>query len=234
MQQVGTIRTIARYPVKSMRGEELESVELTFQGLPHDRRYAFVQAASRSPFPWLTARELPDLLRYVPALNGGPRPAVMVTTPDGATVPVDGDELRRELEARSGRPLVLMRDHRGNYDIAQVSLISLATTARIAEESGTPHDPWRFRANFYVDAGDAAFIEDNWVGRILCVGETARIAITERDERCVMITLDPRTGAARPDVLRVVAQGHDNRAGVYGVVLTPGPIHRGDPIVVES
>ena len=47
-----------------MRGESLFATTLTLQGVPADRRYAFVQTASRSSFPWLTARELPELLCY--------------------------------------------------------------------------------------------------------------------------------------------------------------------------
>ena len=67
MQTVGVIGRLGRYPVKSMRGESLAATMLTLQGVPEDRRYAFVQAASRSDFPWLTARELPDLLCYTAA-----------------------------------------------------------------------------------------------------------------------------------------------------------------------
>src|SRR5260370_15981158 len=64
MQSLGVIRQLARYPVKSMQGEALSSAALTLQGFAEDRRYAFVQATSRSAFPWLTARELPELLHY--------------------------------------------------------------------------------------------------------------------------------------------------------------------------
>lgn len=234
MTPAATIRTIVRYPVKSMRGEELPAAELGLQGLPHDRRFAFVQAQSRSPFPWLTARELPSLVQYRPFYDDAPRPRLLVATPAGATLPVDAEELRRQLEAASGRPLFLLRDHRGNYDVAQVSLIGLATTARIAAESSTPDDPARFRANFYLETADGEpFAENRWVGRILRLGDSARVAVTQPDERCVMVTLDPHTGAASPAVLRAIAQNHANRAGVYGVVLTPGSVRAGEPVYLE-
>ena len=45
MQSVGVIRQLGRYPVKSMRGEPLFATTLTLQGVPADRRYAFVQTA---------------------------------------------------------------------------------------------------------------------------------------------------------------------------------------------
>ena len=102
MDVVARIRAIARYPVKSMRGEQLATASLTFQGLADDRRYAFVQAGSRSAFPWLTGRQWPDLLRYQPRVEVGPAPStprVQVTTPEGVTLDADDDRLRRELES---------------------------------------------------------------------------------------------------------------------------------------
>ena len=70
MQSVGVIRRLARYPVKSMRGEALPATTLTLQGVAEDRRFAFVQADSRSAFPWLTARELPEMLCYHTSVEG--------------------------------------------------------------------------------------------------------------------------------------------------------------------
>ena len=66
MTRVGRIVSAWRYPVKSMAGERLESAPVTLQGIEADRMYAFVQAGSPSPFPWLTGRELPSLMRHQP------------------------------------------------------------------------------------------------------------------------------------------------------------------------
>ncbi len=237
MQSAGVIRQLRRYPVKSMQGEVLPATTLTLQGVPEDRRYAFVQATSRSSFPWLTARELPELLCYGTSVEaiGPPEVAVTVTTPSGEKWPVASDELRRALEARSGRALFLLRDYRGSYDVAPISLISRQTITRIAEESGTREDPLRFRPNLLVDLESGqAFDELNWVGRILRVGNAARIAITEVDQRCMMITLDPASGKASPGILRCVVQQHAQCAGVYATVLTPGEVCVGDAVVLES
>jgi uncharacterized protein YcbX len=56
MKSAGASRQLGRYPVKSMRGEPLFATSLTRQGVPADRRYTFVQTASRRSFPWFTAR----------------------------------------------------------------------------------------------------------------------------------------------------------------------------------
>ena len=242
MQSVGTIRQLARYPVKSMQGEALLSAALTLQGFAEDRRYAFVQATSRSSFPWLTARELPELLHYRTfvekagvEMEGTPEVAVTVATAQGENWPVDSDSLRKALEARSGRPLFLLRDYRGSYDVAPVSLISRQTVARIAEESGTKENSSRFRPNLLVDLKDAGpFDELHWVGKTLRIGSTARIAVTEVDQRCVMITLDPATGESSPEILNCVVQNHGQTAGIYATVLTPGEVRAGDPILLEA
>jgi uncharacterized protein len=237
MEALGVIRQIARYPVKSMRGQALPATTLTLQGLPEDRRYAFVQAASRSSFPWLTARELPELVCYSPSVDGedSGEVTVTVTTPSGEKWRIDSEELRRALETRSGRALFLLHDYRGSYDAAAVSLISRQTVARIAEESGTEQNPWRFRPNLLVDLeGGEPFDELNWVGRILRVGDRARVAVTEVDVRCMMITLEPASGKASPEILRCVTQQHQQRAGVYATVLTPGEVRAGDTVAVEG
>lgn len=237
MRRVGVIRQLARYPVKSMRGEAYLSLPLTLQGFEEDRRFAFVQSQSRSAFPWLTARELPELLRWETSVerSGTPEVTVTVTTAAGERWPVASDELRQAIEKRFGKPVFLLRDYRGSFDVANVSLISRQTTQRIAEESGIEANPWRFRPNLLVDLeGGGAFDELNWVGRVLRLGDEARIAVTEVDVRCVMITLDPTTGESAPQVLKCVVQHHNKCAGVYATALTPGEVHAGDPINLED
>jgi uncharacterized protein len=234
---VATVLELARYPVKSMRGETLAAATLMLQGIPEDRRYAFVQAASRSDFPWFTARQLPEMLCYKPAVDADTSGeiAVTVTTPAGEKWPVDSEELRQELEARAGQALFLLRNGRGSYDAAPISIISRQTVARIAEESATEANPWRFRPSLVVDLEEGGpFEELNWVGRILRIGETARIPIIKVDKRCVITTLDPETAESSPGVLRCIAQEHANCAGVYGTVLTAGEVRVGDRVWLEG
>jgi len=237
MQRVGVIRTLARYPVKSMRGEAYASLPLTLQGFEEDRRFAFVQAESRSAFPWLTAREMPELLRWQTSVEkpGTPDVAVTVTMPAGERWPVASRELQQAIEKRFGKPIFLLRDYRGSFDVANVSLISEQTVQRIAEESQTEANPWRFRPNLLVNLeGGAAFDELKWVGRVLRLGSKARIAVTEVDERCVMITLDPTTSEPTPQILKCVVQQHNRCAGVYATVLAPGEVRTGDGIIPED
>jgi uncharacterized protein YcbX len=80
-----------------------------------------------------------------------------------------------------------------------------------------------------VDAEDPPFSEKAWVGKVLRLG-SVQLAITEPDRRCVMITLDPDTGAKSPGVLRAAAELNGACAGVYASVLAAGDVALGDDL----
>src|SRR5690349_989249 len=66
MRVVGKVESLWRYPVKSMRGEELQEAFIGFPGIYGDRLYAFCSSAAPKGFPWLTAREQEAMLLYRP------------------------------------------------------------------------------------------------------------------------------------------------------------------------
>jgi hypothetical protein len=77
------------------------------------------------------------------------------------------------------------------------------------------------------------FLEDGWVGGTLLFGESEprpAVSVTARDLRCVMINLDPDTGAQDKRVMKTVVRLNQNNAGVYGTVLRTGRIRVGDPV----
>src|SRR4051794_38357899 len=118
---VGTVRGVFRYPVKSMRGEAIAEAAVAWSGLRGDRRYAFVRAGNTSNFPWLTGRQVPNLLRYAPYFAEPSNPAAAparVVTPDGADLPIESDALRDELAAQYGAALTLLHSGRGIPDVA--------------------------------------------------------------------------------------------------------------------
>jgi hypothetical protein len=228
MTTLGTIAHIARYPVKSMRGEELASTPLGFQGVRLDRSFAFVQEGVHTPFPWLTGRECPQLLQCQPIVGEGRWPAMRVQSPAGE-FELGSAEFAAQLHNWSGRRAVLHSDYRGCQDVAYVSVISTATIRTLAEAAGVPVDHRRFRMNFVVDLGEAPFAEKAWVGRQVRLGDTV-IAVHEQDRRCQMITLDPESGASTPAVLKAAGEMNEVYAGVYGSVLVPGEVAVGGPV----
>ena len=66
MKAIGTIESLWRYPVKSMRGEVLTEAFMGFSGVYGDRCYAFKNSAARKGFPYLNATMQQQMLRYRP------------------------------------------------------------------------------------------------------------------------------------------------------------------------
>ena len=158
---------------------------------------------------------------------------VDVETPAGNTLAIDDpaliDMLRNGVDDK--HQLTLLRSERATTDCRPVSLLALQSVRQLAEETGTTVDKRRFRANIYLDLTSAeGFAEDRFVGCSLRVGSKVILSILERDPRCMMITLDPDTGAIAPALLKKVAQAHNGMAGVYGAVLAEGMIVKGDPV----
>ncbi|HEV2237609.1 MAG TPA: MOSC N-terminal beta barrel domain-containing protein, partial [Ktedonobacterales bacterium] len=217
---LGTVSALYRYPVKSMRGEALDEAEVTYQGVPGDRRYAFVQDDDRSRLPYLTARQIPAMVQYTAWLEGEPAQGhVMVRTPEGETHPIRSEALLADLAGRFAKPFHLLRlGHVGTYDLAPLSLISSGTVETLGAALGMTLDARRFRPTIYVQTPEGqAYPEDQWVGHTLVFGDDeVRMRATERDLRCKMITIDPETAALEPRVLREVVQTRQEGAGIYG------------------
>ncbi len=260
MTTIGTIESLWRYPVKSMRGEEMPEVFMGFSGIYGDRCYAFKNSAARKGFPYLNANVQQQMLLYCPQFryperaskppnlteaasiapgvtpaNGDAEDMILdIVTPSGEIVSLDDPALLKLLgEGISEKnQLKLVRSDRALTDCRPVSLISLQTIRQIESELSLPLDKRRFRANIYFNfaSESCGFAEDNFVGRRLRIGPKATIMVLERDPRCKMISLDPDTSEHNPEVLRKVAQVHGNFAGIYCAVLVEGLLKKGDLI----
>ena len=237
MIEVGHVREIVRYPVKSMAGIPTESAFLGWYGLAGDRRFAFRRMGDDGGFPWLTASRLPELILYRPVglvESGGEPVPTHVRTPAGAQLELRSPELTTEIAERLGSGVELMRLKQGIFDEATVSVIGLTTIAGIGREAGLDLDRRRFRANiFLVMDRSEPFAEDEWVGGTLVFGDgDARpaVSVTMRDARCIMIDLDPETGKREARVQKTVIRLNGNDAGVYGTVVRTGTIRVGDRV----
>ncbi len=257
MSIIGKVESLWRYPVKSMRGEELDEAFAGYSGIYGDRLFAFRSSANHKGFPYFTARDQRRLLQYHPRFrypekatrpinlieaesrNANPLVAdlaeliVDVETPDGKTVAIDDPALVEMLRADIDQKhqVTLMQSQRAMTDCRPVSIFSLQSAQQLAEETGTSVDKRRFRANVYVDLTSAkGFAENELVDRSVRIGSKVVITVLERDARCMIITLDPDTGEQAPVLLKKVAQAHEGMAGVYGAVLVEGLLHKGDPV----
>jgi len=238
---VGTVREIWRYPVKSMAGEPVEAAKIGWNGLGGDRRYAFNRVGNRSGLPFLSAREMPELILYRPAFLNAADPdhsGIDVTTPAGPSLDLYAAELRAELEALHGGPLEVISLWRGAYDAMPVSLITTNSMAMTGEALGKTLQSSRFRPNLVIEAMEAkAFPEDRWIGELLVFGEdddAARLRVNRKDLRCTVVNLNPLTAAADADVLAHVVRTRKNFLGAYGTTERPGKAKAGDIVYIDE
>jgi uncharacterized protein len=241
IKEIGRVKALYRFPVKSMAGEPLSSAALGWHGFAGDRRFAFIRIGNQTGFPWLTASRFPQLIRYKPysrGLNESAGPPTHVRTPSGREVELRGQALREELSTAYGSEVQVMQLDHGVFDEANVSIISQSTISAVEKESGITLEVERFRPNVVVETLEGKpFEEDEWVGKIIRFGrdeDAPAISVYMGDIRCVMVNLHPLTGQANPNVMKAVVRMNKNCAGAYATALKVGIVSVGDEIFLED
>ena len=168
MSVVGRVESVWRYPVKSMRGEQLPEIFAAFAGVWGDRLFAFKSSATPVGFPYLTGREAHQMLLYRPCFRHpekAARPpnlaeaeelspilnpvasdpadlALDVETPSGQILAIDDPVLARQLAELAGgtHSLTLLRSERAMTDCRPISVFSLQTARQLGDEVGTVLD----------------------------------------------------------------------------------------------
>src|SRR5205823_1413124 len=114
MSLVGKVDSLWRYPVKSMRGEELNEAFVGFAGVYGDRLFAFRSSAGPKAFPFLTAREQRRLLQFRPRFRRPDKAARPVNLaeaeslgPGVTPVYADGTDLAVDVETPTGRAFAI-------------------------------------------------------------------------------------------------------------------------------
>jgi uncharacterized protein YcbX len=121
------------------------------------------------------------------------------------------------------------------FDIAVVHLLTTATIDRLRELYPEGRfEVRRFRPNLVVWTGpdEQGFVENDWIGHTVAIGDDVRLTITGPCPRCVMITLPQGDLPKDSGILRTAAQHNGVNVGVYASVVTGGTVRRGDPVTV--
>jgi uncharacterized protein YcbX len=97
-------------------------------------------------------------------------------------------------------------------------------------------DRRRFRPNFYINTGltSGRFIEDDWLGRNLTVGDSVVLGEFAPTLWCVGSALAQEELPRDPSILRTIARGHQGCLGVYGSVVSGGLVRVGDPVILTG
>jgi uncharacterized protein len=206
---IGHIAALRRYPVKSLRGEELDAVEVAESGIPGDRAGALFACD--------------DHARAGKTYRGKENERLHLT---------DSVEAAVVLAAERGHRVELQRgDH--FFDLAPISLMIDRWLEAPSVELGYAVEWQRFRPNLFVRAA-AEFnqTEEAFVGTELRAG-SVRLRVRVPNERCVVVNYHPTKDAQDPRVLRWLADHRNALVGVYCDVLEPGIVRVGDALVAD-
>lgn len=110
----GSLSELWRFPVKSMKGEQLQAVPVTERGVLGDRAYALIDAETGKVASAKSVKLFPNLLACRAAFVEPPRaeremPPVQIGLPNGKSVSSDSSDVDRALSAYFGRDVRLAR-----------------------------------------------------------------------------------------------------------------------------
>lgn len=235
------IAELWRYPVKSMQGESLSSVEVDADGVHGDRRWGLLDVAREKT---LTCRREPRLLFAGARIEGDD---VVVTLPDGTETNDDAT-----LSGWLGIDVALIEstsDNAGTFEIQLDFETEVGDWLEWQGPTGSFHDskrrkislvaqatfgdwhPQRFRTNVVLSGLDAR-AEDAWVDQQVKLGDDVALDIQMQIDRCIATTR-PQPGLERDlDVLRTINRDHATFLGVGGLITIPGSIAVGDEVRV--
>lgn len=121
------------------------------------------------------------------------------------------------------------------FDLAVVHLLTTATLDRFRElYPDGRFEVRRFRPNVVVASDELGFVENEWIGRTVAVGDEVCLRITGPCPRCVMTTLPQGDLPKDPGILRAAAQHNQANVGVYAEVIAGGTTRRGDLVALRN
>ena len=220
--------SLHRYPVKSLLGEPLTTLDVDERGVVGDRVWSVRTASGKFGSGKSTTRfeAVIGLLQVRATTHDS---GVMITFPDDGSHPIDDPATARLLSDRLNQPLTFGREADvSHYDDGPVSLVGLASVRALSEARGVPVDPARFRANIRLDT-ERPFIEDEWIGHRVAIG-TVVLEVMLPSPRCVMINMASADLPEQPGNLAALGRLHDQCLGVIARVVTPGQIATGDEL----
>lgn len=206
------VAEIWRYPIKSLKGEQIQEAKITLNGVRGDRELVVLNAAGRL----VTSRSRPKLLGLQGRVDGDGVPTI-----NGFRW--DSSEAGELVNAAVGEPAQLVRvPQPQGFDVLPL-LIATDGAARYLKI-----DHRRLRPNILL-ADVPGLEERDWPGRVIKIGEALIKAVKLR-ARCVMTTFDPDTQQQDKSVLIKILRELDGTAALDSSVIEPGTIRVGDAV----
>ena len=202
-----------RYPIKSLKGEQIPQAEITPHGIPGDREIVVMRSIYGHV---LTSRVRPRLLGMQGSLG-----VDGMATING--LPWDSAEALRVVGNAAGEDIALVRvPGPERFDVLPLLIATDGTVGHLQI------DRRRLRPNILI-AGVNGLEERDWPGRIIAIGQV-RIRAQKLRQRCVMTTFDPDTQEQDRSVLLRIIRDLDGTAALDCSVVEQGVIRVGDAV----
>jgi uncharacterized protein YcbX len=266
--EIGRIGELWRYPVKSMGGERLSTARVAPDvGIEGDRAFAIVDLETGTVASGKHPRKWGRLLACSAAFDEAR--GARIELPDGTRLDSSQHDVDTRLSAALGRavrlaarpprqarleeydvatnsavgvPLSVGAGDGTFFDFAPIHLVTTATLARLGELlPGSRVERARFRPNLVIETGAASgFVENEWNGRLISLGDDVEMYVVFTCPRCVMTTLEQPGLPADPGILRAATE-HNRQwfpllgkklptVGMYATVIRGGTMRVGDTI----
>ncbi|MEM9510248.1 MAG: MOSC N-terminal beta barrel domain-containing protein [Cyanobacteria bacterium P01_E01_bin.35] len=268
---VGTLKSIWRYPVKSMQGEKLERSDVDPKGLLGDRAYALWDkhtnriASAKNPRKWSSLLNCYATLERSPQV-GQPTPPVTINLDNGSTLTSKQSDIDAHLSDWINRDVKFLSvvpdqpsldqywpDVEGTahqdtltqlfmppgtfFDSCPIHAITTATLSRLQElYPDGEFAPCRFRPNLLIDSqlSQSDFVENNWVGHTLEIGDYVKLKVDTACPRCVVTTLAQEELPRDLTILQTAAQYNDVIAGIRLSVIEGGTVSQDNSVWLEK
>ena len=266
------IATMWRYPVKSMLGEPIAAAHLDASGLERDRELALIDATTGLVATAKHPRLWRGLLKFSAAVDGAEvvitAPTGWVATSESAGIDDRlSDALGRPVRLARERPVAATVERPDPEDVLAHGVEAEVAAATLEIGQGTPGTTFvdyapvhlissatvdgigtelvRYRPNLVVETaeGAAAFVENDWVGRDLRVGDEVVLRVVLPTPRCAVPTLEHGPLGRAPHAVRTLMT--ENRvdvpgsgalpcAGCYAEVVRAGTVRVGDRVTLHD
>src|SRR2546429_671433 len=142
--------------------------------------------------------------------------------PDGHRDEVVEAQLGAAFFNERGLPSAVPED--SFFDLYPLSVLTTSTLDQLGDvEPQSRFDVRRFRMNVIVDTPERGFIENEWLGHTLAIGDDVQLGVALPDPRCCMPGLPQEDLPRDPQVLKALARPNRNdMAG--GAPAPPAPV----------
>lgn len=242
--KVGNVVELWRYPVSSIGGEKVETLSISANGTPGDRKFCLFDPVTSLPAaPEKDPRWRPALFLLARTAIDAPE----IEFPDGTSKAVTDPEIIARLTEHFGFSVHIGATHRvssetkgppfveNRYKPSPVHLLTTASIQQLGETGASGKiDRRRFRPTLLIQtAAGLGFQENDWIGRTVRIGDVL-LRATEGTKRCGM-TLIAQPGIAEdPEILRNIVRHNKRNLGIYCDVTHVGEINLGDAVYIAS